>query len=79
MIVSIVPISPVLCPQLSSTLRIIYVVVVLPFVPVIPIVNSFSAGYPNHAADISAYARRVSSVSTTVTFSGIFASEKCCI
>ena len=44
-IVSIVPINPVLMPHASSTFLIIYVVVVFPFVPVIPIVNNCFAGY----------------------------------
>ena len=46
MTVSIVPISPVFIPHAHSTFLIIYVVVVLPLVPVIPIVNNSLSGLP---------------------------------
>ena len=47
-----------------------YVVVVFPFVPVIPMTFNSSAGYPKYAADVSANAYLVSSTLMTVTCSG---------
>ena len=70
MIASMVPISPTLYPAFSRIDFTIYVVVVFPFVPVIPIVFSFSAGYPKYAAEINAIAYRVSFTRMTVTSSG---------
>ena len=61
-----VPIRPVLIPLASRISLTIYVVVVFPFVPVIPTVKSSFAGYPKKAADIYASAFLVSSILTIV-------------
>lgn len=52
--------------------RTIYVAVVLPLVPVIPIVLSSFAGCPKYAAESSASAIRLSATSITVTSDGTF-------
>ena len=50
----------------EANLRIIDAVVVFPFVPVIPMVVSVSAGFPKYSADIKARAFLVSSTLITV-------------
>lgn len=65
-----VPIVPVLIPAHSRIDAIIAVVVVLPFVPVIAMVFSFSAGLPKNSALIYASAFRVFSTLITATFFG---------
>ena len=59
------PITPVFMPPFSSIERIIIAVVVLPFVPVMPIVLSVSAGFPKNSALMKASAFLVSSVFIT--------------
>ena len=64
---SIVPIRPVLIPDSSNIERTIYVEVVFPFVPVIPMVVSSFAGLPKYAADETAKASLVFFTFITVT------------
>ena len=74
-IIEIVPISPTMLPVCSKMLFIMYVVVVLPFVPVTPIVVSFLSGYPKYAADMCASAFLVECTCSTVMPSGISGSS----
>ncbi len=57
-------------PEASSTERIIYVVVVLPLVPVMPMVISSFAGFPKYSAESPASAIRLSFTCITVTVPG---------
>ncbi len=61
----IVPIMPVFIPPACMIERIIYEVVVFPFVPVMPTVTISFAGWPYHAAATDAIAARVSFTITT--------------
>ena len=58
---------PTLWPPASSTALIMWVVVVLPLVPVTPIIVISSAGRPKKAVDKSASAYRVLGVCKMVT------------
>ena len=64
----VVPIRPAFFPAASSTVFIIWVVVVFPLVPVTPIRVSFFAGYPKRAADSRARALRESFTRRIVIF-----------
>ena len=57
--------TPVLRPAASRIARTMNAVVVLPFVPVMPIIVSAFAGWPKNSALSSASARRVLSVRIT--------------
>ena len=62
-----VPIIPVLCPEASRIYFTMCEVVVLPFVPVIPISVSFFDGSLNHIEETSANVITVSGTDITVT------------